>query len=430
MTFDEAVEYYHSLGRFGVRPGLERMKMLLNVLGNPQDSLKCIHVAGTNGKGTTSTLIAGILSEQGYITGLYTSPYVLEFRERIKTGCGMIPRDELVKYTETVKKAVEGLAEKNIVITEFEAVTAAAFLYYKELGCDYVVLEVGLGGRFDATNVIKEPLCSIITSVSMDHTGVLGDTLQKIAFEKSGIIKKGCPVVTSENQPSEVFDVISSVADVTGSELSVASNKSFRVLNSRINGSLVQYGELSFLIPFAGEHQIENASLALQCIEILKKRGIKISDFAVISGIQNAFIPARIEILSEKPLVILDGSHNDGSTRALSKVLNDYLPGKNILAVMGMMADKDIDRALDNLLPCFSEVFTVTPSNPRAIQSAEFSDKILLKNKKSIHFNSMKEACDTAFEKINNYDALVVCGSLYLAADIRDYLINKLKPED
>ena len=212
-TADEAVNYYHSLEKFGIMPGLERITLLCERLGSPHKRLKFIHTAGTNGKGSTCTALASVLHKAGYKTGLYTSPYVIDFRERIQLDMRMISPEELISCTQRVKTAIEQLNDEGVKITEFEAVTAAAFLFYYEKSCDFVVLETGLGGRFDATNIIESPLCSIITSVSMDHTGVLGDTLSEIAFEKSGIIKKGCPVITGTEQPADVLEVISSQAE-------------------------------------------------------------------------------------------------------------------------------------------------------------------------------------------------------------------------
>ena len=200
MNYKESVEYIHSLLQFGIKPGLERISMLLSALGNPQDKIKTVHIAGTNGKGSTSTHIANILSAAGHKTGLYTSPYVLSFCERIQIDGENIPEKRLADAVTKVRTEIEELNEKGIVITEFEAITAAAFLYFYEAGCDFAVIEVGLGGRFDATNVLKSPRACVITSISLDHTKILGDTLPQIAFEKCGIIKNSVPVVTSDNQ--------------------------------------------------------------------------------------------------------------------------------------------------------------------------------------------------------------------------------------
>ncbi len=424
MGLEDAVNYYHSLERFGIRPGLESIRALCGKLGNPQTQFPCVHVAGTNGKGSTCTEIASVLTQAGYRTGLYTSPYLLEFRERIRLDGEMIGEEDLIAVTDTVRAAVESLSEEGICVTEFEAVTAAAFLYYAGHHCDVVVLETGLGGRFDATNIIKEPLCSIITSVSLDHTGILGDTLEQIAFEKCGIIKEGRPVVTSSRQPQPVLDTIRSAASARSSRLVIADPSSLRPVGSDICGTTVKHGEIEITIPFPGAHQLENTSLVISAIEILKQIGYHITDADLARGISLARIPARIEVISRSPLVILDGSHNDGSTSALADTLKTYLPGKKILAVMGMMADKDCRKALDNLLPFFAGVIAVTPSNPRSMPADEFCRLAAASGVPCEAMGRPEEGVRYAFSQISAYDALVVCGSLYLAADVRPILID------
>ena len=424
MGLEDAVNYFHSLERFGVRPGLESIAALCRRLGDPQKRLRCVHVAGTNGKGSTCTEIASILTHAGYRTGLYTSPYVIEFRERIRLDGKMIGADELISVTDAVRNAVEALSGEGICVTEFEAVTAAAFLYYAERQCDVVVLETGLGGRFDATNVIEDPLCSVITSVSLDHTKILGDTLEKIAFEKCGVIKPERPVITCVDQQPSVLQTIRTVAASRSSELILSDPSVLRPERADIGGSTVDYHGLTIHVPFPGAHQLENASLAISAIEILKQIGYHISDTDIAEGIGSAVIPARIEMISRSPLVILDGSHNDGSTAALARTLKEFLPGGKILAVMGMMADKDCAKALDHLLPLFAKVIAVTPSNPRAMQAADFRRLVESSGVPCVAVDDPQKAVTIAFSQINAYDALVVCGSLYLAADVRTTLIE------
>ncbi len=425
MTLGEAVNYYHSLEKFGIMPGLERISLLCERLGSPHKKLRFIHVAGTNGKGSTCTALASVLFKAGYRTGLYTSPYVIDFRERIQLDMKMISPEDLIFCTEKVKNAIEELLSENVKITEFEAVTAAAFLYYAEKNCDFVVLETGLGGRFDATNIIEAPLCCIITSVSFDHIGVLGDTLSKIAFEKSGIIKENCPVITGTEQPEEVISVIKEQAESKNSSLIIRdSEEIFTLVNESITGTEVKsiYGQLS--IPFGGLHQLQNMALVIGAVEVLRKKGYTISDSAVKSGIESARIPARTEIISRSPLVILDGSHNDGSTAALGDVIKKHLKGKKIIAVMGMMADKDCRKALSNLVPCFSEVITVAPSNPRSMKAEVLSRLVGEFSVKSTPCETPVKGVETAYLQINDFDAMIVCGSLYLAGDVREKLIE------
>lgn len=415
----EAEKYYHSLLTFGMRPGLERIGMLLERLGNPQNSCKFIHVAGTNGKGTTCVMLAEILRAQGYKTGLYTSPYIVDFRERIRVNGEMISEEELSRITQTVKEAVCQLNSENIVITEFEAVTAAAFLYYKKCGCEFAVLETGLGGRFDATNVIKEPLVSVITSISLDHVKILGNTLGEIAFEKCGIIKEGRPAVTYGKQAPEALKVIKEQTLKKNSPLYDAGECEYKILSETINGTQIEYNGKNIYLPFPGEHQTENCLTVLKTVEVLKKQGIEISDEAVYNGIKNSKNPARCEIINENPLIILDGCHNESSAQALKNVIDRFLKGRKIKAVMGMMEDKDIDRVLSILLPYFSFVTAVTPSNPRAVKSEKLQEKIEERGVKSESFENPAKGVNFMLKDLKRDEVLIVCGSLYLCADVR-----------
>ena len=417
-----AENYYHSLLTFGIMPGLERINLLLERLGNPQKSLRCIHVAGTNGKGTVCSFIASVLKTAGYKTGLYTSPYIVDFRERIRVDGEMITESELEDVTQTVSAEIEKLRTEDVIITEFEAVTAAAFLHYKNSGCDFVVLETGLGGRFDATNVIDRPIVSVITSVSLDHVNILGNTLGEIAYEKCGIIKNDCPVVTNSAQNADVIKVIKEQSEVRNSALTVADVSAIKVLDETINGSDIFYSGRSVFVPFPGKHQTENCITALTVIDLLKEQGIAISENAIREGIAKTRNPARCEVVSENPLVILDGCHNEDSARALCSVMEKNLKGKKISAVMGMMADKDIDKVLLLMLPYFAKVYTVTPSNPRAINADELASKINRLRGNAESFENIYDAYDYALEHTDSDDVLIVCGSLYLCSDIYNFL--------
>lgn len=418
-------EYYHSLLRFGMKPGLERVGILLDRLSNPQDKLRFVHVAGSNGKGSVCTFVAGVLSRAGYRTGLYTSPYVIDFRERIRVDGEMISPEELESITCEVKRQIDALSAQGIVITEFEAVTAAAFLYYSQKKCDIVVLETGLGGRFDATNVIKKPLCSCITSISLDHVKILGDTLSQIAFEKCGIIKPGSPCVTFAQQSSDALCVIKAQAESKGSPLYIADENNVKLINSDITGSDVCCNGLDIHIPFPGKHQRQNLAVALECIRQIKNSGFNISDDAIKSGVASCFIPARCEIISKEPLVILDGCHNDGSTLAFAELLKNNLRDKKIHALMGMMADKNCEKAISNLVPLFSSVTFVKPSNPRSAEPCELA-RIAEKYCLDVSCcGSIDAAVGMVKDRLSSFDdVMVVCGSLYLASDVRDILLS------
>lgn len=418
-----AENYYHSLLTFGMMPGLDRIKILLERLGNPHKSLRCIHIAGTNGKGTVCSFISSVLTQAGYKTGLYTSPYIVDFRERIRIDGEMISESDLEEITETVKAEIEKLRIEDVVITEFEAVTAAAFLYYKNAGCDFVVLETGLGGRFDATNVIERPLVSVITSVSLDHVKILGNTVSEIAYEKCGIIKNNCPVVTNSAQLPDVLKVIKEQAEVNSLSLTVADVSSIKVIDESIKGSNIFYSGRSVFVPFPGKHQAENCINALTVIDILKQQGISISEKAIREGIAKTRNPARCEIVSEKPLVILDGCHNEDSAKALCSVMEKHLEGKKITAIMGMMADKDIDKVLSLMLPYFEKVYCVTPSNPRALDKDELCEKIKSLGTNAQSLENVENIYMKISESLKENDVLIVCGSLYLCSDVYNQIV-------
>ena len=419
-----AENYYHSLLTFGIMPGLDRIKILLERLGSPEKDLRCIHVAGTNGKGTVCSFLASVLKEAGYKTGLYTSPYIVDFRERIRVDSEMISEKDLEEVTETVKAEIEKLRSEDIIITEFEAVTAAAFLYYKNAGCDFVVLETGLGGRFDATNVIESPLASVIVSISLDHVNILGNTISEIAFEKCGIIKNGCPVVTNSAQQTEALSVIKEQAEIKNSKLLVADVNAIKVIDETIKGSVIAYQGRNVFVPFPGNHQRENCITALTVLDLLKEQGIAVSEKAIADGIRKTRNPARCEVVSENPLVILDGCHNEDSARALCSVMEKHLKDKKITAIMGMMADKDIDKVLSMMMPYFDNVYTVTPSNPRAMSREELCEKIKKHGTSAVIFKIDENSINELIKSMNEDEVLIVCGSLYLCSDVYNMIVH------
>lgn len=412
MNYKESVEYIHSLLQFGIKPGLERISMLLSALGNPQDKIKTVHIAGTNGKGSTSTHIANILSAAGHKTGLYTSPYVLSFCERIQIDGENIPEKRLADAVTKVRAEIEKLNQNGIVITEFEAITAAAFLDFYEAGCDFAVIEVGLGGRFDATNVLKSPRACVITSISLDHTKILGDTLPQIAFEKCGIIKNGVPVVTSENQNNDVLSVIKKTVRDKNCKLTVTNPKNASVVSDKLGETVFEYDGESYTLHLCGEHQIENA---VNAIETAKLLGIN-EDFIKI-GISKTEMLARMEIIGKEPLIIRDGGHNEGCAKALRDFILRYKI-KNIKMLVGMMADKDTEKYLELVCPLCDSVTVCTPSNPRA----ESAENLLVSAKKycknSFAVSDPKKAYGEVLKSANKSDTVLLCGSFYLMSDI------------
>jgi dihydrofolate synthase/folylpolyglutamate synthase len=392
MTYQESLNYINSLLRFGMKPGLERIKKLCDLLGNPQDRLKFIHIAGTNGKGSTCAYLSKIFSDAGYKTGMFTSPYVTDFRERFQICGAMIEKEKLCRYTEVVKSAAEKMAE---MPTEFEFITALAFLYFAQERCDIVILEVGLGGRFDSTNIIKAPLCSVITSIGLDHIAVLGNTVEKIAFEKAGIIKKGCPVVVSACVGKSAFEVIKSAAIKRGSELFVA--KSDFPAPLKIRGNMQKY----------------NAAASFLAAKISDRN---LADENIIKSISEVQLAARCEFLS--PDLLLDGGHNADAVDVLCDCIKKNFTRPT--ALIGMMADKDTEYAIKQIAPLCKKIYAVRVNNPRS-ESPENIAKIARN-----YCSDIRE-----YEDINKAVAdfkaepgqKVVCGSFYLAGEIREMLI-------
>ena len=412
MNYNESVEYIHSLLQFGIKPGLERISMLLDALDNPQDKIKTIHIAGTNGKGSTSTHLANILTSAGYKTGLYTSPYVLSFCERIQIDGKNIPEDDLSKTVTRVKSEIEKLNEQGIIITEFEALTATAFLYFYESGCDYAVIEVGLGGRFDATNVIKKPEAVVITSISLDHTKILGDTISQIAFEKCGVIKYQVPVITSINQTEQALSVIRKTATEKNCNLIIANPQNAKLLFDIMSAVKFSYKDSDYILKLMGAHQIENA---VNVIETAKLLGI--DDRYIKEGLAKTTMLARMEIIGDKPLIIRDGGHNEGCANALYDVLKKHIAG-NINMLIGLMADKDVEGYVSKIAPLCKSIITVTPSNPRALESEKLKEiaEKYCRNVKSI--NNPQMGYRYILSNAKKDETVLVCGSFYLMSDI------------
>ena len=409
FDYNEAVNYIHSFLKFGVKPGLERISLLLNELGNPQNNLKFLHVAGTNGKGSTSTMLSEILIDAGYKTGLYTSPYVFDFNERIRVNSENIPNDDLAALISRIEPVITRLNENGVVITEFEIITAAALLYYKEQNWDYVVLDVGLGGRFDATNIISKPEVSVITSISYDHINILGSTIEEIAFEKCGIIKENSRVVTSSLQNQDALKVIKDISAQKNAQLYIADYNCVEILSQSIKGTDFLYKGTTYSISLVGMHQIENAVAVIEAANLIK--GVTLTN--IQNGIKNTVMKARMELVADN--ILIDGGHNEECAEALKAVIKSYLSDKKITAVIGMMADKECEKYLKNILPlCDSVVFT-KPDNPRSEEPEKLAEKAKLYIKKIAIENNPKIAY---YKTIEQAEFTLVCGSFYLISDI------------
>lgn len=413
MNYEDSVKYIHSLLKFGMNLGLRRISALLKELGNPQEKLEFIHVAGTNGKGTTSTMLSSILCAAGKKTGLFTSPYVFDFCERIQINNKNIPHDDLSRVVEKVKNACDRLSSKGTEPTEFEAITAAAMLYFYEQKCDAVVLEVGLGGRYDSTNIIPCPKAAVITSISLDHTKILGDTVEKIAAEKCGIIKNGGTVITTSEQNEKALSVIKDTVRVKNGRLLIGDVSAAEILSEDIFGTEISYNGLTVKIPLVGRHQVENTVGV-----ITAARALGISDEFIKKGIESTVIHARMEIISRSPVIMLDGGHNPECAAALENVLVRFAGDKSITALIGMMADKDAKDYLAAILPhCKTAVFT-KPSNPRAEDEAELLREGECFCKDAVSVKDPKDAYKKARSLVKNGGMLLVCGSFYLLSDI------------
>lgn len=395
------------------------MKHLMQELGNPQDSLQFVHVVGTNGKGSVVTMLSSVLAQAGYKTGANISPYVLGFTERFMINGEQIQPARLAELITQVRAAAERLDES---IIEFEAVTAVALLYFAAEKCDIVCLEAGMGGGNDSTNVIQNTLVACIMRVGLDHTAILGDTVQAIAAEKSGVIKNGCTVVSYPNQRPEAMQEIARKAREQQCPHVIPDVAQLVTLKAGAFENLLIYKDYKMRVPFAGQHQALNATVVVEAALALRQRGYHLTDEHIIKGIEAARFPARIEILRRAPLVILDGAHNEDSVQALAQTL-EAGGAKNLAVVMGVLQDKDWRVMLETLSPFIGKLYPVTPDSPRALPAnmlaAQAREYVAQVEERA----NMDEALAAALASGAD---ILVCGSLYLAAEARIWLLNNL----
>lgn len=420
MNYNEALEFIHSRMKFGSQPGMERISALCEAFGNPQDKLKYVHVAGTNGKGSTCTMIAKILEASGYKVGLFTSPFITDFRERIQINSQMIPKESFAAIVERIIPVIDDLKQKNINPTEFEIITIAAFLYFEQENCDIVVLEVGLGGTLDSTNIIKSSEVSVVTSISMDHTDILGDTILEIAAHKCGIFKQGGHVVGYPQPDFTVERYVKEKAKEAGCDYTHSELGRIRLVREEFDGSTIIYAGCTFKLPLTGKHQIYNFSTAIAAINVLKGKGWNVSMKNMLDGIASLKMPARVETVSTDPLVIIDGGHNAEGFDALCYTIEKYLKGKKIIAVFGMMKDKDYKYCAKKLAPLCEIIYTTTVSNPRSLTAKELAEELKLYGAKVKPVDDCGKAYKKAVKKADKDTAVIVCGSLYLASDIKN----------
>ena len=426
MDYKEALNYIHGTLKFGSKLGLENISVLLSRLGNPHKSFRVVHVAGTNGKGSVTAMITNMLHAGGYKVGMFISPYLERFTERIQVGMEEIPEEELGRITGIVKEQVDNmLAEGKNHPTEFEIVTAIGFYYFAECKVDYAVVEVGLGGRLDSTNVV-DPEVSVITSISYDHMDILGDTLSQIAFEKGGIIKENKPVV-SYPQPREAEKVLGDLAlnrhapyyRVLPEQTVLRQSDFERQVFDFSFGERV-YSNISIKLP--GAHQLLNAATALTAVMVLMEGGLKLDSRAVYDGMAKTRWPGRMEKVGENPLVILDGAHNASGAEVLRDALERYFSGRRIHMVFGMLSDKDVEGVAGKLCPIAYRIIATRPDSPRALDPGKLAGKIA-------RFNSRVEICEDIAEAVRKAldttpadDIILISGSLYLIGAARAML--------
>lgn len=427
MTYLQALDKINSLMLFGSRPGLDRILKFLDAMGNPQDKLRFVHIAGTNGKGSTSKMIAAVLKSAGYKTGLFISPYIIDFRERIQIDNKMIEKESLAKCVEETYPLLEKLKKQGVIITEFEYITALAFKYFAESGCDVVVLETGMGGLLDCTNVIKNTLVSVITAISYDHTAVLGNTIEEIAGQKAGIIKpNGNTVYYPQGDAAD--DVIAKTAQEKENNLVYADTLPLKAVEMTIEYTKMLYKNNELLIHLIGDHQLKNAALAISAVEILRNRcGFDITDENLKEGLAKAEMPARLELLCKEPMVLIDGAHNPNGMEALSVAIRRYLRGKKIVCIMGMLKDKDSNSSLEYLDGLIDTVITLEPDNPRKQSSEDLAEKAVKFFDIVYPMDSFTDAIEKALNIAGDDGAVIVCGSLYLASQLRPLIVRCLK---
>lgn len=423
MTGLEAITYLESVPWQGTRLGLDRTRELLSRLGNPEKALRFVHVAGTNGKGSTSTMLASVLQAAGYRTGLYTSPFLQVFNERMRVNGEMISDEELGALTQQLRPVAESMEDPP---TEFEMMTAIAFLFFQRRGCDIVVLEVGMGGRLDSTNVIGAPEAAVICNIGLDHVKELGDTVEKIAFEKAGIIKPGCEAVLYQPECAGVAAVVQEVCAKNAVPLHTADFSKLRALEDSIRGQRFSYRDWQDLrIRLLGAHQLKNAAVVLETVEVLRGRGFVLSDEAVRSGLSAAVWPGRFEVLGKSPVFIADGGHNRQCVEAVAASLEHYFPGKQFVFIMGVLADKDYRSMIELLAPLAKRFYTLTPDSPRAMSAGQLAELLASYGKPTDVCQSAADAVAKAFACAGKDDVICSVGSLYMTGEIRTAVLQK-----
>jgi dihydrofolate synthase/folylpolyglutamate synthase len=442
LNYKTALEFVLGLGDNSLKVNLtpeaakfdlQVMRDLLAPLGNPQDSYPVIHVAGTKGKGSTCAMIARVLQAAGFKVGLFTSPYLSDFREQIQVNGEMISQDEFVSLTKRLAPIINRLG----TISTFEATTSMAFQYFKNKRVDFAVIEVGLGGRLDATNVV-DPLLSVITSISYDHLAFLGNTMEAIASEKAGIIKPGKPVILAPQTFSEATRVVKEIAYNKHSEIvEVSVDHQWKILSHDLSGQKFRVesknplvsSDKVFKLRLLGDHQVENAVTVLSIIRFLRKKGVLIKEDAVVQGLKSSYIHCRFDVVRKQPLIVLDAAHNEDSARRLRKTITDYLPGRKITLIFGVSMDKEIAKILAELLPISNRVIFTNSGHPRAANPLMLVELAQQYRIPSMIQAEVSNALQTAIDKSDPQGAIIVTGSIFTAARARETILHQRKQE-
>lgn len=421
MTIEETMSYIHATEWQGSRPGLERITALLAALGHPERRLRCLHIAGTNGKGSTSAMLDAILRAEGYRVALFTSPYLYAFGERMQVDGTPITEEALCRVIEAIRPHVDAMADRP---TEFELITAAAFYWFAEEGVDLAVIEVGMGGRLDATNVLEAPLLSIVTGISLDHTAYLGDTVEAIAREKAGILRAGTPAVAGAVTPS-VRAVLTEEARKRGTAFRFSDPSALSDVVPTPYGTDFSYRDRQGLhIPFAAIYQPENAALVLEACDALREGGIPLSEEAIRHGLSAVRWPGRFEYLSHGPDVVFDGSHNPEGIAAAHASIKRLYSGRFLL-LTGVMRDKDYTAMIDTLAPDTARVFCVRPDNPRALPAAELAAAWCAAGAEATAYETVDSAMAAALATARSEGLpLFILGSLYLYREAKDAFLK------
>lgn len=420
MNYTETLSWIHGTERFGSRLGLGRMGRLLHRMGDPHLKVPFIHVAGTNGKGSTTTLIASALTAGGFKTGKFISPYILEFRERMQIDGQMIPEETLAALATRLRPIAEEFKAAGDPVTEFELVTVLGLCWFAEQNCDIAVLEVGLGGRLDATNIIPPPVVAVITRIDYDHTAILGDTLSAIAGEKCGIVKRGSTVISYPDQAGEALAVIRRRTEEENDPLLLPDLSQLTVLSSGLCGSRFCYRGEKYSIPLPGPHQVLNAVTALEALKALSDTRFAVSPQEIAAGFAAARFPARLELLRQSPPVLLDGAHNPNGGRALCDAVKS-LGLHHLTAVVGMLRDKDCLPALQMMAPYCARMIVTTVPNPRSYPAEEFAGLARSVCPRVTVCPDCQEAARLALAEGGN--GVLVFGSLYLASAVRPVML-------